>query len=77
MNSHIKKFQMMIKIHLLGINVVQMILYELHSSSEIRLVELVWDVPSDWSKLSPLLYSGMKESNSIQNWLPLWQVVDV
>ena len=45
--------------HLLNVHVIQVVLDELHTCSEVRLVELVGDVPSKWPKLTSLLYSGM------------------
>lgn len=60
-----------------GINVVKMVLHELNSCCEIRLVELVGYVPSDWSKLPPLLDGGVEEGNTVQHRFPLRQVADV
>ena len=54
-----------------------MILHKLHGGREIRLVELIWDVPTDGSKLPPLLHGGVEESHTVQHGLPLCHVADV
>lgn len=54
-----------------------MVLHKLDGSSEIRLVELIWNIPSDWSELSSLLHCGVEEGNSVKCRFPLWQVVDI
>lgn len=41
--------------YLLWINIIQMVLYELHASGKVSLIELVRDVPAQWAKLTPLL----------------------
>lgn len=43
---------------LLGIHVVQVVLYKLDTSIEVRSIELVWYVPTQRSKLSSLLKCG-------------------
>ena len=48
-----------------------------HADAEVGLVELVGNVPSDWSKLAALLDGGVKEGDVIEERLPLRQVADV
>ena len=60
--------------HSLWVHIVNVVLYELDASSEVRLVELVWNVPSQRTKLPPFLYGGVQESHCIQHWPPLWEV---
>ena len=51
-----------------------MVLNEVDGRGEVRLVELVGDVPTDRSKLLPLLKSCVQEGNSVQEWFPLRHV---
>ena len=45
----------MIKTYQFRVQVIEMILYELNSSSHVSLIEFIWDVPAERSKLSTLL----------------------
>ena len=45
-------------------------LHLLHGDSEIRLVELIGDVPAQGTKLPPLLYQGMEETQTKQPLVP-------
>lgn len=56
------------------IDIVQVVLDELYGGAEIRLVELIGDVPADWTKLPALLHGGMEEGDPVQHWLPLHHV---
>ena len=40
---------------LLGVNVIQMVLYELYTGCPVRRIELVGDIPSQRTKLASLL----------------------
>lgn len=42
----------------------------LHADSEVRLVELVRDVPPEWSELSSLLHHGVEETQAIEELAP-------
>jgi len=44
----------------LGVQVVQVVLDELQAGGEVRLVELVGDVPAERTKLTPLLRGEVK-----------------
>lgn len=48
-----------------------MILHKLYTSSKIRLVEFIRNVPPQRSKFSSFLNSGVKECYSIKQWPPL------
>ena len=48
-----------------------MVLHKLHAGGEVSLVELVGDVPSEWSKHPPLLDGGVQEGHCVQRWPPL------
>lgn len=54
-----------------------MVLDELDSGCEIRLVEFVRNVPSNRTKLPSLLNGCMEEGDNIKEWLPLQHVADV
>ena len=41
--------------HLLGVDIIQVILHELDTTGKIRLVELVWNVPAQRTKLATFL----------------------
>lgn len=38
-----------------GVNLIQVVLHKLHAGRKVRLVKLIWDVPTQGSKLTPLL----------------------
>lgn len=42
-----------------------------HTDSEVTLVELIWNIPSQWPELSPFLYQSMEETQTKQE-LPPW-----
>ena len=48
-----------------------MVLNKLDSGGEVCLVELVRYIPADRSELASFLDGGMKECDSVQEWLPL------
>ena len=48
-----------------------MVLYELYAGGEVRLVELVGDVPAQGSKLASLLHGGVEEGHCKECRLPL------
>lgn len=43
----------------------------LHADAQIGLVELVWNVPTQWPKLSPFLHQRMEEAQAVQQCLEL------
>ena len=54
-----------------------MVLYELYTSREVSLIELIGYIPTQWPILPPLLYCSVEEGHCIKDWLPLGQVTDV
>ena len=54
-----------------------MVLDKLDTGREIGLIELVRNVPSKRTKLSPLLHCGVEKSNSVQDRLPLGHVRNI
>lgn len=42
-------------LHLFRIDIIQMVLHELHARCKVRLVKLIRDIPAQWSKLAPFL----------------------
>ena len=54
-----------------------MVLDELYGGAEVWLIELVWDVPADWSKLPAFLHGGVEEGDAVKHGLPLRHVSDV
>ena len=71
---HIQRCTSATPTHLLRVHVVKVILYELHTGGEVGLVELVGDVPTEWSELAPLLHSGVEEGHGVEHGPPLGQV---
>ena len=61
----------------LGIDVVEMVVTELHARLPIGRVELVRNVPAQWSELPSLLHYRVHERHAIEHGLPLRQVADV
>lgn len=51
-----------------------MVLYKLYTGIEVCSVELVWNIPSQWSKLPSLLHHCVHEGHTIQHGLPLRHV---
>ena len=51
-----------------------MVLTELDSARVISRVELIRNIPSQRPELPSLLYTGMQECNSVQQWFPLGKV---
>lgn len=56
------------------IQLIQVVVNELHACCEVSLVEFVWNVPPEGSKLASLLDCGVQEGYSIEEWLPLGKV---
>lgn len=54
-----------------------MILYKLYTGIEVGGVELVWNIPSQWSKLPSLLHHRVHEGHAIQHGFPLRHVGNV
>ena len=59
------------------VDVVEMVLDELYGGAEVGLIELVRDVPADWSKLPAFLHGRVEEGDAVQHRLPLHHVGDV
>ena len=59
---------------LLDVDVVQVVLDELHSRRQVGRVELVRDVPAQRAELAPLLHDGVQERRGVQHRLPLRHV---
>lgn len=53
-----------------GVDIIKMVLDELHGGVEVSLVELIGDVPANGSKLASLLHGGVEEGNTVQHGLP-------
>ena len=51
-----------------------MVLHKLDHGSEVSLVELVRDVPTEWAELPSLLHRSVHKGHSIQHGLPLREV---
>lgn len=49
----------------LRVDIIEMVLYELHSGVEISLIEFIWNVPSYRTELSSLLHRSVEESDSV------------
>jgi len=45
------------------IKVVEVVLNELYGSCEVRLIELVRNVPADWTELAPLLTTPKRQQH--------------
>lgn len=43
----------------------------LHADAQIRLVELVWNVPTQWPELPPFLHQRVEEAQAVQQCLEL------
>lgn len=54
-----------------------MVLYKLYTGVEVSSVELVWNIPSEGSKLPSLLHHSVHEGHAIQHGLPLRHVGNV
>jgi len=63
--------------YLLRVEVVEVVLDELYSGSEVGLVELVRYVPADRSELASLLDGRVKEGDRVEQRLPLRHGHDV
>ena len=63
--------------YLLGINIIEMVLDELHAGRKVSLVEFVRDVPAQGTELPSLLDGSVQEGHCVKHWLPLVEVGDV
>ncbi len=63
--------------YLFDVHVIKVVLNKLDCGVEVGLIELVGDVPSQRSVLSPLLHRAVEKCHSVQHWLPLHHVADV
>lgn len=43
----------------------------LHADPQVSFIEFIWDIPTQWSKFSPLLDKRVKETEAIQQLLEL------
>lgn len=55
----------------LRIHIVEMILYELNAGSEVSLIELVGNIPTQRTELPPLLHHCVQEGDGVQQRRPL------
>lgn len=56
------------------VQLIQVVVNELHTCSEVSLVEFIRNVPPEGSKLASLLDGGMQEGYGVQEWFPLGKV---
>ena len=58
-------------LHGLGsVHFIEIVLYELNGGVEIRLIEFVGYVPSEWTEFASLLNDGMQKCHGIQERTP-------
>lgn len=69
-------FSSIMHFHLFNVHVIEMVLNKLNGGIKVSLVELIGNVPSQRSVLSPLLHSAVEKSHSIEHWLPLHHVAN-
>ena len=61
----------------LQVHIIKVVLHKLDHGSEVSLVELVRDVPTQWAELPSLLHRSVHKGHSIQHGLPLREVADL
>eukprot|EP01136_Pigoraptor_vietnamica_P000134 Opistho-1_new@25059 len=59
------------------VDLVEVVLHKLHAREEVRLVELVGDVPAERAELAALLHRRVEERDRVEHRLPERQVVHV